>query len=74
MVKVSIYLNVLYIAFNKRALNILYKINITIKVQHKNPESLFRYISIILFPYDHPATNRKTKVYVKAVQKKLESQ
>jgi len=30
-------------------------------VQHKNPESLFLYISVILFPSYHPATNRKTK-------------
>jgi len=63
-------MNVLYIALSRRALNILHKINITTKVQHKNPDSLFLYISIILFPYYHPATNRKTKVYVKAVQKK----
>ena len=39
-------------------------------VQHKNSERLFLYISVILLPSYHPATNRKTKVYVKAVQKK----
>jgi hypothetical protein len=31
-----------------------------------NPESLFLYISVILFPSHNPATNRKTLVYVKA--------
>jgi len=61
-------------ARSRGALNILYKINITKRVQHKNPESLFLYTSVILFPSYHPATNRKTNVYVKAVQKKWESQ